>query len=411
MNIAIINPFDPLPGEGQRLYRYSMLANEMIHRGHRVRWISANFHHGAKQYRKQPMVDENLGLQIILAHVPPYKDNISIRRIISHRVYAREVFKALRTLHTSEPIDVVIASIPPTVSARVAMEFCAETGALGVIDMQDPWPRVIESLFPKLLRSFLSLLLLRSFQRDVQIASELASGLVAISPENLDYLVSFRNGKPQIPHASFNLGLDNQVIHFPERVQKNADDPLTVAYIGNFGYMNDLETVVRAAAICVKRNIKFVLIGDGPIYSSVRGISERLGLTNVDFLGRIPFESAIPILSQSDLGLVAHTANFPPNTVNKIFDYLCLGLPVVSSLRGIFQKDLAKFNLGLQYEAGNAESLANAICHLDKNRDILHEMAKEGLEYARKNMDGKTTYKQYVDFIEDRVFSPFQETS
>lgn len=403
MNIAIVNPFDALPGEGKRTYRYTMLANEMINRGHKVTWISSEFSHGSKKYRDQPEIDESLGLRIILAHVPPYNDNISFQRIINHRVYANEVSAILKTLHAAEPLDLVVASIPPTVSARVAMEFCAEAGVLGVVDMQDPWPRVIESVFPKFMRHFLSSLLLRSFHQNVQIAAQFASGLVAVSPENLDYLAGFRNGKSQIPQASFNLGLDKQIIDVPEQIQKTADDPLVVAYIGNFGYMNDLETVVKAAAICAKRNIQFVLIGDGPIYSPVKKLAEKLSLENVEFLGRIPFEDAAPRLLKSDIGLVAHAASFPPTTVNKIFDYLCLGLPVISSLRGAFEKDLVKFNLGLQYEAENAESLANAIFQLDDNRKMIHDMAIRGLEYAKSKMDGESIYKQYVDFLEAQI--------
>jgi glycosyltransferase involved in cell wall biosynthesis len=403
VNIAIVNPFDALPSEGQRTFRYTMLSNEMIDRGHKVTWISSDFSHGSKKYRDQPKIDESLGLRIILAHTPPYNDNISFQRIINHRVYANEVSAVLKTLHAAEPLDLVVASIPPTVSARIAMEFCADTGVLGVVDMQDPWPRVLESAFPKIMRRFLSSLLLRSFHQNVQIAAQLASGLVAVSPENLDYLASFRNGKSQIPQGLFNLGLDKQIIDIPERVQKTADDPLVVAYIGNFGYMNDLETVVKAAAICAKRNIQFVLIGDGPTYDPVKKLAEKLNLENVEFLGRISFEDAAPRLLKSDVGLVAHAASFPPSTVNKIFDYLCLGLPVISSLRGAFEKDLMKFNLGLQYEAENAESLANAILQLDDNREMMRDMATQGLAYAKSKMDGQSIYKQYVDFLEAQV--------
>jgi glycosyltransferase involved in cell wall biosynthesis len=403
VNIAIVNPFDALPGESQRTFRYTMLSKELTDRGHKVTWISSDFSHGSKKYRDQPEIDERLGLRIVLAHTPAYNDNISFQRIINHRVYANEVSAILKTLHAAEPLDLVVASIPPTVSARVAMEFCADAGVLGVVDMQDPWPRVLESVFPKFMRRPLSSLLLRSFHQNVQIAAQLASGLVAVSPENLDYLADFRSGKSKIPQASFNLGLDKQIIDVPERIQKTAADPLVVAYIGNFGYMNDLETVVKAAAICAKRNIQFVLIGDGPTYDPARKLAEKLSLENVEFLGRIPFEEAAPRLLKADIGLVAHAASFPPSTVNKIFDYLCLGLPVISSLRGAFEKDLVKFNLGLQYEAENAESLANAIFQLDDNRGMIDDMATQGLAYAKSKMDGQSIYKQYVDFLEEQL--------
>ena len=406
MHIVIVNPFDALPWENNRLFRYSMLAAELARRGHHVSWITADFYHGAKQYRKHPGADESLGARIVFVHVPPYYKNISLRRIISHRAYAHGALQALKSLHASEPVHLVVASIPPTESARVAMEFCAEIGVVGLVDMQDPWPKLLASVFPRTLRNLFSLLFLGSFKHDVKIAVELASGLVAISPENLDYLAEFRKGKNQVSQASFVLGFDSQAIQISETGQKKADAPLVVSYIGNFGHFNDLETAVKAAAICAKRNIQFILIGDGPTYSSVKRLAEKLSLTNVKFRGRIPFESALPMLQQSDLGLVLYTADFPPNTVNKTFDYLCLGLPVVSSLRGMFAKDLAEFKLGLQYEAGNADSLANALLHLDENRAMLQEMGRRGLEYAKTSMDASAIYKQYADFVEKLAAEP-----
>jgi glycosyltransferase involved in cell wall biosynthesis len=401
MHVAIINPFDALPGEGQRTFRYTMLANELASRGHKVTWITANFSHGYKKYRNQPEIDESKGLSIIMAPVPPYTNNISLQRVTNHQVYAAEVLKTLREIHSEQSLNLVVASIPPTVSARVAMEFCAEVKIPGVIDMQDPWPRVLESVFPKQLRSVLSAILLKSFRQDVETAADLASGFVTISPENLEYLSSFRTDHGKLPKAVFDLGLDKQIVEVPPRPPKEPNAPLTVAYIGNFGYMNDLETVVKAAAI--RSNVQFVLIGDGPTYKPATKLAQKLKLTNVEFVGRVPFEAAIPRLLASDVGLVAHSASFPPSTVNKAFDYLCLGLPVISSLRGAFARDLEQFKFGLQYEAENAESLAAAIAQFDQNRTLISTMAIDGLAYAKTKMDGKAIYRQYADFLENQI--------
>lgn len=401
MHVVIVNPYDFLPWESNRRYRYSMLAAELALRGHRVSWITSDFLHVTKQYRKQPTSDRNQDLRAVFVHVPPYYRNVSLRRIINHRAYARGVLDSLKSLHVSEPIHLAVASIPPTESARVAMEFCAETGILGLVDMQDPWPRDLESFFPKSIRKFLSSLLLTSFRQDVKIAANLASGLVAISPESLDYLASFRNHQNPLTQASFTLGFDTQEVQIPEKEPPNKSSSIIASYIGTFGYSYDLETVVRSADICANKNIQFILIGDGPTYSSVRKLAEDLGLTNVTFTGRIPFDSALPILLKSDIGLVPYVAAFPPNTVNKTFEYLFLGLPVISSLRGMFEQDLQEFKLGLQYEAENADSLANALLYLNENRHLLNEMGKRCLEYAKTNMDGKKIYEKYADFIEE----------
>lgn len=400
MHIVIVNPFDSLPWESKRRHRYTMLVDELILRGHRVSWIIADFDHSIKQYRSQITTDESLGLRVIFVHVPPYYKNVALRRIISHRVYASGVTQALKSLHASEPVHVVIASIPPTESARIAMEFCDTIRAVGVVDMQDAWPKAISSVFPHSIRNFLSDTLLHSLKQNVKIAADFADGLVAVSPEYLDYLIEFRKCQKQGPYSVFPLGFDSNFLQLSDVKPKNLEMPLNVSYIGNFSHFYDLETVVKSAEICADQQINFTLIGDGPTYDRVKQLAESLGIKNVDFKGRLCFELALPILRQSDIGLVPFTSDWPSNFPNKVFDYLSLGIPVISSIKGNLQKILKAYKFGLQYEAGNPKSLADALLQLNANRELLHEMGSLGLEYARKNMDGNTIYQQYADYLE-----------
>lgn len=401
MHIAIVNPYDLLPSETKRRGRYTMLSDELASRGHKVTWISSNFSHRDKQYRqKSSTYVENDNIQIKLVPTLKYYKNVDLRRIINQKVYASGVLKTLRLLQVSEPLHLVVASIPPTESARVAMKFCTEVDIPGIVDMQDAWPRVIEAVFPRFLRGFFSTTLLRSFHQDVQIAAEQASGLVAVSPDYLDYLKMFRQVKKQVHQAIFPLGFDNQKIWVPEIKKSKGEHPLIVSYIGNFGRFYDLKTVLNAAILCSDRNIQFILIGEGSDYDKIKGIKETLDIRNVNIKGYLDFELAVPILLQSDIGLLPYTSDFPSNVTNKVFDYLSLGIPVVSSLKGTFEEKLKELKIGFQYEAGNADSLAAALYQADANREQLLEMSTRGIEYAEKKMTGYTIYKQYVDFIE-----------
>ncbi|MFS0516516.1 glycosyltransferase family 4 protein [Nostoc sp. UIC 10607] len=401
MHIVIVNPFDSLPWESKRRHRYTMLVDELIIRGHRLSWIVADFDHSTKQYRSQITTDDRQCLKVIFVHVPPYYKNVSLQRIISHRIYASGVSQALKSLHASEPVDVVIASIPPIESSRVAMEFCAATHAVGIVDMQDAWPKAITSVFPHSIRNFLSDTLLHSLKQNLKMAADIAEGLVAVSPEYLDYLLDFRKCQGQAGSLVLPLGFDSNFIQISEVKPKNFEMPLTVSYIGNFSHFYDLETVIKAAEICADQPIKFTLIGDGTTYDKVKQLAETLGVKNVNFKGRLNFEVALPILRHSDVGLVPFTSDWPSNFPNKVFDYLSLGIPVISSIKGNFQKILKEYKFGLQYEAGNPKSLADALLQSNTNRKLLHEMGTVGLEYAKNNMDGNTIYQQYANFVEN----------
>ena len=118
MHIAILNPFDQLPWESERRGRYGMLSDELISRGHHVTWITADFRHATKSYRD--FSDHQSNANIIPVHVSSYKKNISLRRIVSHNEYANRAYGVLDNI---TDIDIVIASIPPTRSARFTSQF------------------------------------------------------------------------------------------------------------------------------------------------------------------------------------------------------------------------------------------------------------------------------------------------
>lgn len=401
LRVVIVNPFEAMAWEGKRPHRYGGLSSELVRRGHQVTWLSTDFRHRTKQYRESVPPDGSSGVDVRFLHVPAYPKNISLRRLASHRAYARGVAETLKALQREEPIDVVVASLPPINSARRAMEFCTDVGALGIVDALDAWPQVLEVVFPPAVRKQLGAVLLAPLRRDVKIAAALASALVGVSPEYLGYVSGFRESEPAVPQAVFLLGFDIEGVTVPAaKPRKDPSRPLEVVYMGTFGRFYDLETIVRAAQICTDRTIQFTCIGDGPTRQRVTQLAGDLGLTNVAFPGFVPDEAAYAQLLSSDIGLVAYTEDYPPSIPTKPFNYLSLGLAVVSSLEGSFRKIMQREQFGLQYQAGNAESLVHALIHMDKCRDLVHNMGERGMEYAREHLDARVIYGQYADFIE-----------
>lgn len=401
LRIVIVNPFEAMPWEAKRPHRYNGLSSELVQRGHQVVWLSADFRHRTKSYRESAPAQNDTGVEVKLLHVPPYPTNISLRRLLSHRTYAQGVAEALRALQAESAIDVVVASLPPISSARRAMEFCADAEAVGIVDTLDVWPQVLEVVFPQPARKQLSALLLAPLRREVKTAAELASGMVGVSPEYLGYLAGFRKGRDEVPQEVFLLGFDIEGMQVPEtKPRRDPTNPLAVVYMGTFGRFYDLETVVRAASICTGHNIRFTCIGIGPTHQRVTHLARELGLDNIEFPGFVPDQTAYSHLLESDVGLVTYTADYPPSIPTKPFNYLSCGLAVVSSVEGSFAQILEREQFGLQYQAGNAESLANALLFMDKDRDLVHNMGTSGMQYARKHMDARAIYRQYADFVE-----------
>ena len=98
MNIWLCNPFDNLVEEGARPQRYALLAAEFARRGHAVTWWTSDFSHARKARRAAadgtplPHAYANAqGVFMRLVATPPYARNVSLRRVRSHRAFARGI--------------------------------------------------------------------------------------------------------------------------------------------------------------------------------------------------------------------------------------------------------------------------------------------------------------------------------
>ena len=92
MKIWLLQASEPMPvvNKNARLLRMGMIAEEMTKRGHQVIWFSNTFDHYQKKqlFDRDTIVRVKENYDIYLIHGPQYKKNISIRRIINHKLIA-----------------------------------------------------------------------------------------------------------------------------------------------------------------------------------------------------------------------------------------------------------------------------------------------------------------------------------
>ncbi|MBQ6924007.1 MAG: hypothetical protein IJQ73_05140, partial [Kiritimatiellae bacterium] len=131
MNIWLCNPFDNLVEEGARPQRYALLAAEFARRGHAVTWWTSDFSHARKARRAAadgtplPHAYANAqGVFMRLVATPPYARNVSLRRVRSHRAFARawqrEALAAVAAKELARP-DILVTSLPPLATHAAAL--------------------------------------------------------------------------------------------------------------------------------------------------------------------------------------------------------------------------------------------------------------------------------------------------
>ncbi|MEM3658728.1 MAG: glycosyltransferase family 4 protein [Candidatus Hadarchaeum sp.] len=160
-----------------------------------------------------------------------------------------------------------------------------------------------------------------------------------------------------------------------------------ISYIGGFGGRHrGLDTAIEAMPVILREipNARLLLVGDGPIKPLLeKMVAERSLNERVTFVDWQPFDKIPSFIYASTVCLIPHHSN--PHTEatspHKLFQYMLMGKPVVVSTCKPLRRIVEETGSGLIFQAGNSESLAEAVIKLrDKNlRDQLGEAGRRAV--------------------------------
>lgn len=434
MNIWLVNPFDPLPGEAEQLARYGRLALTLKERGHRVTWWSASFSHRFKRPIDAAAVTgaaRRRGIDVRLIETPPYRKNISLRRLWSHASFGRrwraEAEAVLARNSSSSPEllatagadrhkpnrhaplpDLILASSPPLESAAHAATFGKRHGIPVVIDIQDQWPDYFAYAFPRALRVAARPLLTRHYAHERR-AYRLATAITAVAEGYLER--GLKIGGPKAMSAEFPLGVDlgeadaamNDRTAAESFAWKKREGEVWAIMFGSFAHSYDLMTIVHAAArarTTWDNRVRFFFAGRGELEASLRREVERLGLDNVVFTGFLAHPNYGPLLAQADIGF---TASFPDSLVhlpNKVFFYFAAGVALLNTIPGECARIIDDAGCGLTYQAGHADACFDAIRQAIDDPAALRHMKAASRSLAESRFDRRIILPRFAEFLE-----------
>ena len=402
MNIWIVNPFDPLPGEAFRAGRYAFIAETLVRNGHRVVWWTSSWFHYSKSYRSADDFKQRDDFKVIYIPTPPYRNNIGMARLYNHFKYGAE-FRRLAIQDTNSP-DIILASFPPIGTATAAITVARKHRCKVVVDIQDLWPEVFLLAFPVNLRPIANILF-TPFYWQVRGIMNRADAIMAVS---LDYLqAGQRRCETEKPGLSLHLGID--LASFDKRKNSEPLSPIIqkrpgvkwIIYIGTMGKTYDLDAIIKSACYLKNKNeIKFIFAGAGPELQRIKEIAKSENLGNVCFTGFLKADELNDLLIKCDIGLNTFAPDAPQSFPNKVFDYLAAGLPVINSISGELREILTQRNAGLWYQSGNPESLVKAIDILLNDDEKRKKMAGNARRLVEEHYDRNKTYPSIIPFFE-----------
>lgn len=107
-----------------------------------------------------------------------------------------------------------------------------------------------------------------------------------------------------------------------------------VLFSGTFLHITHVETAVRAANELKKNNdIEFWFIGNGQTFEADQQLAQKLGLTNVQFLGRKPYAEIPAFLQQADICLGIFGGGDKANRIlpAKMYEAMAMSKPCITA--------------------------------------------------------------------------------
>jgi len=408
MKIWLCTPYGTLPGEAFRETRYAMLGRALARRGHEVTWWTANFCHYSKTFRSEETKDINVepGFTIRLVPAPPYVRHVGFARLRFEFLFALRFF---RMAWRCDPPDSIVSGDATMAWTQACLTLSRHFGADLVYDIIDLYPEVFTGVLPSWLRGlqkqvFWPLYALRS--RRLRKAS-------AVTAVCDDYLNPARLANPSLGSdrlLTVFWGTDlkefrkaqgdaAQIAALAGKLGKRAGDVFAI-YAGTLGVLYDIDALLDAAKL-LKGNprLKILIAGSGPRAVDIREFAARHDLNNLVILGEVGFAELIRIYQVCDIGLCLYGVNSPVAMPIKVFDYLAAGLPVANSIGGFLERLLGERRIGVQYKAGDAESLAAVLDRLSCDDEMRRSMV-ENAKSAAREFDSALQYGRFVDLLE-----------
>lgn len=309
--------------------------------------------------------------------------------------------------------DLVVVETDPPLLALLGRVLQVRHRAGLVVYLQDLYPDVAVAL-GKVREGFL-VRTLRSLLREVY---RRADRLVVLSRDMRSLLVGW--GLPTEKIECLPNWVDTAQVRPYElqnafRARHGLDHHFVVMYSGNMGLCQRLEDVIAAAErLADRREVQFLLVGDGASRKALEEMVRRLGLTNVRFL---PYQAKAGLaesLSAADL----HLLPVDPRVIaclmpSKLYGILAAGRPMLAVAPA--DSELAEIvrteGVGHVVPPGCASELATAIVWALEHRGELEVQGAAARQLAVQRYDRHTITEKFGQMLEMVLGAKFQAPS
>lgn len=400
--VLLVNSAIYLPGEGG--HKRSLYLFEMMTRlGYDVTLLTSNFNHYAKKIRdiEKFRAEYPSYRKIEFIKVLPYKKNIGIARILSNKLWKIRFKKWFS--NNANKFDVIYHNMPAMDTILAAQPLSEKYKHKVVIDVRDLRPEV----FKVILKNDLLYKVLTYFiKKKADKAYSCADLMFAVSEEYLKRGMSV-NTKAIDSRVVYIGSILDKFYHGIELYKDSIEKPLNevwITYAGTIGNTYDLYTLMDAAKKIEKEgylNVRFKILGQGPLEKELKQYVEFKDISNVDFVGFVPYEKMAAYLSMSDMTVNSLKARASQSIINKVADYFAAGIPMLNgSLCKEMQDMVDNYKVGINFTPENVDSLVESIVKLLNHPEQCAQYGANAILLAKNKFDRQKSYMEIIERID-----------
>ena len=312
-------------------HRLNVIADYLRSKGYEVTYITSDFDHTSKQSFLCSVPG------CVQIHARSYRKNLSFDRIISHQMFARDVFRYLDGL-AHQP-DVVVALIPPNFLAYYGAKYKKKhPGVYLIFDIFDMWPETFP--FGKVKKLLTPVFGVWAWIRNHNLS---AADYVITECEMFRELLELPQEKSQTVY----LCADSLAI--PQVHTSLREDKLELCYLGAINNVIDIPAICALVYQLVKeRPVTLHVIGKGERQQELIEELKAVG-AEVVFYGAVYDEQKKrDIISKCHFGLNMMKSSVCVGLTMKSVDYFRFGLPIINNIPSDTQNLIEQYGIGIQ---------------------------------------------------------------
>ena len=316
-------------------------------RGFNTTYITSDFDHTGKEVFKCEIPG------CVQLRAKPYKKNLSLARIMSHRNFARDAFRYIEGLEV-EP-DLISVQLPPNFLGHYAAKYKKKHPNVKIIfDIFDMWPET----FPggKIKKMLAPIFVVWAWIRNHSLPK---ADFVTCECDMFRELLKLSDKKSKTIYLCKPPLEKKATVNFEE-------GKIELCYLGainNVVSVPDICTLLKELAI--KKQVVLHIIGKGEKQQELIDGASAAG-AEVIFHGAIYDEDKKQeIMSRCHFGLNIMKSSVCIGLTMKSIDYFRHGLPIINNIPADTARLIKKEEIGIQFDDTSADrivDLSNAEC-------------------------------------------------